>query len=118
MLGSISFLVSRPGIAMMGVLALSGSLVWGYQYKSKYLQAQNNLLRAERDYQARMADALDKQRQAMDVAIADERKRRRALETKWNSIRNSLKGKTDYDQSAPASIIHALNSLSDHATDR
>jgi hypothetical protein len=114
----ISFLTSRTGIALMGALALSVALAWGYYHKAERYKAENRLVQSERDYQARMAEALEKQRIALDVAIAEERQRRIALEAKWKGISKSLKGTADYDKSAPASIIHTLNSLSDAAPER
>ena len=118
MFDAISLLTSRTGIVIIAALLLSTTLVWGYQQQVGRLKAENLLVQSERDYQARMADALEQQRKALDVAITSERKRRIALEQKWNRIEHSLKGTADYDQSAPASIIRTLNSLSDATAHR
>lgn len=118
MIEFLGFFTSRTGIAMLGVLAVSMVLAGYYYQKSERLNQRNLLLRSERDYQARMADALEKQRKALDIAIMEERKRRVALERKWNDIAKSLQGNADYGQSAPASIIHILNSLSDNTAHR
>lgn len=118
MFESIGFLTSRAGIALVAALAISTSLVWGYHHKAERLNAEKRLVQSERDYRARVADALEKQRRALDVAIAEERQRRVVLERKWNGIERSLRGTVDYEKSAPASIIHTLNSLSDPAANR
>jgi len=118
MLEAFSFLTSRTGIALVGTLAVSMVLAGYYYQKSERLNERNLLLQSERDYQARMAEALEQQRKALDVAITEERKRRVALERKWKDISTSLQGKADYGQSAPASIIHTLNSLSDNTAHR
>ena len=118
MFDAISFLTSRTGIVIVAALLLSTTLAWGYRQQVGRLKAESLLAQSERDYQARMADALEQQRKALDVAIASERKRRVALEQKWNRIEYSLKGTADYDQSAPASIIRTLNGLSNSTAQR
>lgn len=118
MFDAISFLTSRTGIILIAALMLTAALAWGYRQQVGRLKAENLLVQSERDYQARMADALERQRKALDVAIISERKRRLALEQKWQRIGHSLKGTADYDQNAPLSIIRTLNSLSDATAHR
>jgi len=118
MFESISFLTSRTGIAVIGVLAVSVTLVWGYQNKTAFLNEKNSHLRDQRDYQARIAEALEKQRKALDAAIMDERRRRVDLENKWKNIEQANKETADYEKTAPASIINTLNSLSDRSASR
>lgn len=118
MLEIFSFLTSRIGIVMVSALALSMVLAGYYYQKSERLHERNVLLQSERDYQARIAGALEQQRKALDIAMLEERQRRVALESKWKDIGKTLQGNADYGQSAPASIIHTLNSLSDNAAHR
>jgi hypothetical protein len=114
----ISLLSSRTGIVLLSALMLSVTLVWGYQQKIGKLKVEHRLVQAERDYQARMADALERQREALEQAILDERNRRVVLEAKWKRITRLNKENADYEKTAPASIIHTLNSLSGRTTYR
>lgn len=118
MIELFSFLTSRMGIALVGALAVSMVLAGYYYQKSERLNERNLLLQSERDYQARIAESLEQQRKALDVAVIEERKRRVAWEKKWKDLDKTLQGNADYGQSAPASIIHTLNSLSDNAAHR
>jgi len=118
MFESISFLTSRTGIAVIGVLAVSVSLIWGYQNKAAFLNEKNLHLQDQRDYQARIAEALDKQRKALDAAVMAERSRRIDLENKWKHIEQANKETADYEKTAPSSIINTLNSLSDRSASR
>jgi hypothetical protein len=118
MIEIFGFLTSRIGIALVGTLAVSMVLAGYYYQKSERLNERNLLLQSERDYQARIAESLEQQRKALDIAVARERKRRVALEQKWKDIDKSLQGNADYGQTAPASIIHTLNSLSDDTSHR
>jgi len=114
----IGFLTSRTGIAVIGALAVSVALVWGYQNKAAYLNEKNSHLQDQRDYQARIAEALEKQRKALDAAIMDERRRRIDLENKWKNIDQANKETADYEKTAPASIINTLNGLSERSASR
>lgn len=120
MLGMFDILPGRATMLVTGTLALSlaVSIAWGYKQQSGRVQAEKRLLQSERDYQARIAEALDKQRRALDAAILAERGRRIDLENKWKKIEQANKETADYEKTAPASIINTLNSLSDRNASR
>jgi len=118
MFESFSFLTSRTGIALIGALAISVALVWGYQNKAAFLSEKSLRLQDQRDYQAKIAEALEKQRKALDAAIMEERRRRVELEKKWKNIEQANKETADYEKTAPASIINTLNSLSERSASR
>lgn len=118
MFDAISFFTSRTGIVFIASLSLSVSLVWGYKNQVRYLNEKTLRIEAERNYQSRVAEALERQRQALDAALVAERKRRLQLEQQWKSIEQTNKGMVDYEKPAPASIINTLNSLSDRSARR
>lgn len=118
MFDAIGFLTSRTGILLVSALVLTSTLVWGYQQKVGRMEAENRLVQGERDYQARMAAALEQQRKALDTAILEERQRRVALEQKWKSIGKVNRKDGDYEKPASASIINTLNSLSSSSASR
>ncbi|MGW8247845.1 MAG: hypothetical protein ACWGOV_07010 [Acidiferrobacterales bacterium] len=118
MLNAISFLTSRTGILLVSLLSISAVLSWGLMQKLQKVELEKQIAKNEAAYQLRVADALVKQRDAINQATMAERRRLKDIEIKWNKLKASLKNEKDYKNSAPVSVVHALNRLSKPTGDR
>ncbi|MDX5152199.1 MAG: hypothetical protein R3188_06960 [Acidiferrobacterales bacterium] len=118
MLNAITFLTSRTGILLVSLLSISAVLSWGLMQKLQKVELEKQIARNEAAYQLHVTEALEKQREAINQATLAERRRLKDIETKWNKLKASLKNEKDYTNSAPVSVVHALNRLSEPTGDR
>ena len=118
MLEAIGFLTSRTGIVLVSSVLISGTLVWGYSQKVAKLELEKKVALSERDYQQRIATALEKQRIALQEAAIEEQKRLVSIEEKWKKVQASLESTKDYENTAPVSVVRALNGLSELTNNR
>ena len=118
MLDAISFFSSRTGILLVAVLTVSAVFSWGLMQKLQKVELERQVARNEAAYQQQVAEALEKQRDAINQATLAERKRLREIEIKWNNLKASLKNEKDYTSTAAVSVVHALNRLSKPAGGR
>lgn len=117
MLNAITFFTSRTGILLLSLLAISAVFSWGAMQKLQKIELEKQIAKSEAAYAQRVADALEKQRDAINRGMLDERRRLKDIETKWKKLKASLKNEKDYTNSAPVSVVHALNRLSEPAGD-
>lgn len=118
MLNTISFFTSRTGILLVSLLSVSAVLSWGLMQKLQKVELEKQIAKNEAAYQLRVAVALERQREAINQATLAERRRLKDIEIKWNKLKASLKNEKDYTNSAPVSVVHALNRLSEPTGDR
>jgi len=118
MLNTISFLTSRTGILLVSLLSISAVFSWGLMQKLQKVELEKQIAKNEAAYQQRVAEALEKQREAINQATLAERRRLKEVESKWNKLKASLKNEKDYKNTAPVSVVHALNRLSEPTSDR
>lgn len=111
MLNAITFFTSRTGILLVSLLSISLVFSWGLTQKLKKVELEKQIAQSEADYQQRVAEALAKQREAINQAALGERKRLKDIENKWIKLKASLQNEKDYKNSAPVSVVHALNRL-------
>jgi len=86
--------------------------------KLQRVELEKQITKNEAAYQQRVAETLERQRDAINQATLVERRRLKDIETKWNKLKASLKNEKDYKNSAPVSVVHALNRLSESSSDR
>ena len=118
MLNAISFFTSRTGILLVSLLTVSAVFSWGLMQKLQKVELEKQIAKNEAAYQTKVAEALEKQRDAINQATLAERKRLRDIQIKWNNLKASLKNEKDYTSTAAVSVIRALNSLSESPGDR
>jgi ABC-type transport system involved in cytochrome bd biosynthesis fused ATPase/permease subunit len=117
MLNALTFFTSRSGILLLSLLSISAVFSWGLMQKLQKVELEKQIAQSEAAYAQRVADALEKQRDAINQATLAERQRLKDIETKWNKLKASLENEKDYTSSAPVSVVHALNRLSKPAGD-
>ena len=113
MLNAITFFTSRTGILLVSLLSISLVFSWGLTQKLRKVELEKQIAQSEADYQQRVADALARQREAINQATLADRKRLKDIENKWIKLKASLQNEKDYKNSAPVSVVHALNRLSE-----
>ena len=118
MLSAISFFTGRPGILLVSLLTVSAVFSWGLMQELEKVELEKQIANNEAAYQIKVAEALEKQREAINQATLAERKRLREIEIKWNNLKASLKNEKDYTSTAAVSVVHALNRLSEPPGDR
>jgi len=117
MFNAITFLSSRTGILLVSLLLLSLVFSWGMMQKVQKVELEKRIAQDEAAYQQRVAVALERQRDAIDQATLAERQRLKDIESKWKTLKASLNNEKDYKSAASASVIHALNRLSEPSGD-
>ena len=100
------------------MLAISAVFSWGLVQKLQTVELEKQLAKNEAAYQQQVAEALEKQRDAINQATLAERKRLKEIEIKWKTLEASLKNERDYTSTAAVSVVHALNRLSESPGDR
>ena len=118
MLSAISFFTGRPGILLVSLLTVSAVFSWGLMQELEKVELEKQIANNEAAYQIKVAEALEKQREAINQATLAERKRLREIEINWNNLKASLKNEKDYTSTAAVSVVHALNRLSEPPGDR
>ena len=118
MLNAISFFTSRTGILLVSLLSVSVVLTWGLMQKLQKVELEKQIAKNEAAYQLRVAEALENQQDAISQATLEERLRLKEIEKKWKNLKASLNNEKDYTNSAPVSVVHALNRLSEPTGDR
>jgi len=118
MLNAISFFTSRTGILLVSMLTISAVFSWGLVQKLQKVELEKQIAKNEAAYQQQVAEALVKQRDAINQATLAERTRLREIEIKWNTLKASLENEKDYSSTAAVSVVHALNRLSESPGDR
>ena len=66
MLNAITFFTSRTGILLVSLLSLSLVFSWGLTQKLRKVELEKQIAQSEADYQQRVADALARQREAIN----------------------------------------------------
>ena len=112
MFNAISFLTSRTGILLVSMLLLSLVFSWGMIQKVQNSELEKRIAQDEAAYQQRVVVALERQRDAINQATLAERQRLKDIESKWKTLKASLKIEKDYKNAASTSVVHALNRLS------
>ncbi len=113
MIETLGFITSRTGILLLASIIVSALLAWGFSLKIDKVELEKRIVVSERNYQARISDALEKQRIAFGKAAIHEQQRKTQNEKEWKITKTKLKNEADYENSAPISVVSALNSLSD-----
>jgi len=112
MFSTLSFFTTRTGILLTSSLILAIVFSWGMIQKVAKVELEKKIAENEASYQARVATALERQRDAINQAVLEERKRLKENESKWKQLNASIKHDKDFKSTAPVSVVHALNRLS------